>query len=100
MTLKTSEIPAQALRRDAGDLLARIQYQGERIVVTKHGKPIVAMVPIADLELIESALDKGKMELVAFGGTRGSSKEAIVALQAGRALIQLGKNKSKKSKNK
>lgn len=60
MPLKTTEVPAQALRREAGDLLGRIQYQHERVVVTKHGKPIVAMVPIEDLALIESALKKSK----------------------------------------
>lgn len=60
MPLKTTEVPAQALRREAGDLLGRIQYQHERVVITKHGKPIVAMVPIEDLALIESALKKSK----------------------------------------
>jgi prevent-host-death family protein len=58
MPLKTTEIPAQALRREAGDLLGRIQYQHERVTITKHGKPIVAMVPIEDLALIESASKK------------------------------------------
>ena len=62
MTLKTSEVPAQALRREASDLLGRIQYQHERVVITKHGKPIVAMVPIEDLALIESALKKSKSQ--------------------------------------
>jgi prevent-host-death family protein len=60
MPLKTTEVPAQALRREAGDLLGRIQYQHERVIITKHGKPIVAMVPIEDLVRIESALKKAK----------------------------------------
>ena len=62
MPLKTTEVPAQALRREAGDLLGRIQYQHEHVVITKHGKPIVAMVPIEDLALIESARKKAKFD--------------------------------------
>ena len=60
MPLKTTEVPAQSLRREAAELLGRIQYQRERVVITKHGKPIVAMVPIEDLALIESGLKKSK----------------------------------------
>lgn len=60
MPLKTTEVPAQSLRREAAELLGRIQYQRERVVITKHGKPIVAMVPIEDLALIEFGLKKSK----------------------------------------
>ena len=60
MALKTSEIPATALRRESGDLLGRVQYQYERVIITKNGKPAVAMVPLEDLALIESALKKSK----------------------------------------
>ena len=62
MALKTTEVAAQALRREAGDLLGRIQYQHERVTITKHGKPIVAMVPIEDLALIELATKRVKFD--------------------------------------
>jgi prevent-host-death family protein len=56
MALKTSEVPALALRRESGDLLGRVQYHHERMIITKNGRPAVAMVPLEDLALIESAL--------------------------------------------
>ena len=35
----------------------RAAFGGERIVLTRHGKRIAAVVPIADLELLESLED-------------------------------------------
>ncbi|WP_149182960.1 type II toxin-antitoxin system Phd/YefM family antitoxin [Streptomyces sp. TRM49041] len=33
----------------------RVVYGGERVVVTRHGKPLVALVSAADLERLEAA---------------------------------------------
>ena len=30
----------------------RVNYRGERIVIKKHGRPVAALVPVEDLELI------------------------------------------------
>lgn len=35
----------------------RAAFGGERVVLTRHGKRIAAVVPIADLELLESLED-------------------------------------------
>ena len=37
-------------RAQLSDLINRVGYGGERIVLTRHGKPLVALVPAADLE--------------------------------------------------
>jgi prevent-host-death family protein len=48
-----SEIPATQARAEFADLVNRVVYGGERIVVTRHGKPIAALVPAADLERLD-----------------------------------------------
>lgn len=46
----TLEIPVTEARAQLSDLINRVGYGGERIVLTRHGKPLVALVPAADLE--------------------------------------------------
>ncbi len=46
-------------KNQLSELLNRVHYRGERILVTKRGKPIGALVSARDLEMIEKA-DKEK----------------------------------------
>ncbi|MEU1295685.1 type II toxin-antitoxin system Phd/YefM family antitoxin [Streptomyces sp. NPDC005840] len=50
------EIPVTQARAELADLINRVVYGGERVVVTRHGKPLVALVSAADLERL-AALD-------------------------------------------
>ncbi|MFF8647701.1 type II toxin-antitoxin system Phd/YefM family antitoxin [Streptomyces griseoluteus] len=50
------EIPVTQARAELADLINRVVYGSERVVVTRHGKPLVALVSAADLERLE-ALD-------------------------------------------
>ena len=47
------EIPVTQPRAELADLINRVVYGGERVVVTRHGKPLVALVSAADLERLE-----------------------------------------------
>ncbi|MFF5426780.1 MULTISPECIES: type II toxin-antitoxin system Phd/YefM family antitoxin [unclassified Streptomyces] len=49
----TYEIPVTQARAELADLINRVVYGGERVVVTRHGKPLVALVSAADLEELE-----------------------------------------------
>jgi prevent-host-death family protein len=40
-------------REDLAEVVNRVSYRDERIVLTRRGKRLVAVVPIADLELLE-----------------------------------------------
>ncbi|MFD7920852.1 type II toxin-antitoxin system Phd/YefM family antitoxin [Streptomyces sp. NPDC059740] len=51
----TYEIPVTQARAELADLINRVVYGGERVVVTRHGKPLVALVTAADLERLEAA---------------------------------------------
>ncbi|MFD9317700.1 type II toxin-antitoxin system Phd/YefM family antitoxin [Streptomyces sp. NPDC060053] len=57
------EIPVTQARAELADLINRVVYGGERVVVTRHGKPLVALVSAADLERLD-ALDKAAEESV------------------------------------
>ena len=47
------EIPVTQARAELADLINRVVYGGERVVVTRHGKPLAALVSAADLERLE-----------------------------------------------
>ncbi|HEY8983645.1 MAG TPA: type II toxin-antitoxin system Phd/YefM family antitoxin [Streptomyces sp.] len=55
------EIPVTQARAELADLINRVVYGGERVVVTRHGKPLVALVSAADLERPD-ALDTPVLE--------------------------------------
>lgn len=40
------------------DIINRVSYGGERIVLERRGKDVVAMVPVEDLNLIEELEDR------------------------------------------
>src|SRR6185312_6653657 len=44
------EVTIEDVRTNLGDLANRVGYGGERLVITRHGKPVAALVSIADLE--------------------------------------------------
>lgn len=52
-TITTTE-----LRDDAADTLGRVRHAGERLVVTKNGKPTAAIISVNDLELLEKLEDQ------------------------------------------
>ncbi|MFF1273402.1 type II toxin-antitoxin system Phd/YefM family antitoxin [Streptomyces marokkonensis] len=47
------EIPVTRARAELADLINRVVYGGERVVVTRHGKPLVALVSADDLRRLE-----------------------------------------------
>ncbi|MEV0319787.1 type II toxin-antitoxin system Phd/YefM family antitoxin [Streptomyces sp. NPDC050658] len=51
------EIPVTQARAELADLINRVVYGGERVVVTRHGKPLVALVSAADLERLQELAD-------------------------------------------
>ncbi|WP_310435885.1 type II toxin-antitoxin system Phd/YefM family antitoxin [Streptomyces sp. 3330] len=57
------EIPVTQARAELADLINRVVYGGERVVVTRHGKPLVALVSAVDLERLDE-LDKAAEEPV------------------------------------
>lgn len=61
------EIPVTQARAELAELINRVVYGGERVVVTRHGKPLVALVSAADLERLEAAASQTAAEEPAAG---------------------------------
>ncbi|WP_416485075.1 type II toxin-antitoxin system Phd/YefM family antitoxin [Streptomyces sp. CL12] len=66
------EIPVTQARAELADLINRVVYGAERVVVTRHGKPLAALVSAADLARLEAldAVDEPGEEQVASSVSR------------------------------
>ena len=51
--MATSRTTLLKVRGELTELPGRVVYGGERIIVTKHGKPVFAIVPVEDLNRLE-----------------------------------------------
>ncbi|WP_181769074.1 type II toxin-antitoxin system Phd/YefM family antitoxin [Streptomyces albidus (ex Kaewkla and Franco 2022)] len=60
----TYEIPVTQARAALADLINRVVYGGERVVVTRHGKPLVALVSAADLERLQEGSAAAEDEVI------------------------------------
>lgn len=49
-------------RQAFAETVNHVAYKGERVLIQKHGKPVAALVPVADLELIEWLEDQIDVE--------------------------------------
>ncbi|MCD7442770.1 type II toxin-antitoxin system Phd/YefM family antitoxin [Streptomyces lincolnensis] len=58
------EIPVTQARAELADLINRVVYGGERVVVTRHGKPLVALVSAADLERLEELAEPAEEQVI------------------------------------
>jgi len=50
-------LTSEEVRLNLGELINRVRYRNERLRVTRRGKPVMALVPIEDLEFMEKVLD-------------------------------------------
>lgn len=48
-----ADVPTAEARRNLSDILNRVAYGKERVVVTRHGKELAAIVPVEDLRLLD-----------------------------------------------
>ena len=46
-----------AVRKDLSDLIGKVQYRRERLIITKHDKPVAALAPVDDAALLEKIED-------------------------------------------
>jgi prevent-host-death family protein len=50
-------VTAKELKEHSADVLSRVQYGGERIAVTRHGKEVAVVVPMDDARLLDELSD-------------------------------------------
>ncbi|MFF2522872.1 type II toxin-antitoxin system Phd/YefM family antitoxin [Streptomyces liangshanensis] len=70
------EIPVTQARAELADLINRVVYGGERVVVTRHGKPLVALVSAADLEQLEREQEAAEEQVITSVSSVGSVPSA------------------------
>jgi len=72
---QTIEIPASEVRERISDVISRVAYGGERVIISRNGNPQVALISIADLERLKQHDER--LERI--------QKEALEALAASQA---------------
>lgn len=66
---ETRTIAASKARDELGDLLNRVAYSRERVVIERSRKPVAALIPLEDLRLLEALLEERQERLDAEAAT-------------------------------
>lgn len=81
---RKKSLPTAAARDNFADALNRAAYGGERVVLSRRGKPLAAIVPLVDVEAMEaledeldSALIRKRIAEWERSGRRGISLHAL-----------------------
>ena len=76
------EAPAMTVRQRLGELLNEVQYRHGKVVITKAGKPVAALIDIAlfeRLRKLDEEFDVLRAEIAqAFAGKTENEVEALV----------------------
>ena len=76
------EAPAMTVRQNLGELLNEVQYRHGKVLITKAGKPVAALVDIAmftRLRKLDEEFDRMRADLAqAFAGIGEKEVEALV----------------------
>ncbi len=51
-------------RGEFSELVNRAAFGGERVLLTRHGKSVAAIVPVRDMELLEAMEDRADLDAV------------------------------------
>ncbi len=57
-----TRLKASEVREEFADVINRVAYGGERIVVHRRGKDVVALVPVDDVALLQALEDRIDLE--------------------------------------
>jgi len=61
MTMRR-KVASSTARSEFADIVNRAAYAGERVIVHRRKKPVAAVVPLSDLELLEQLEDRIDLE--------------------------------------
>jgi prevent-host-death family protein len=85
--MSKTHVPIGQVKRDLSELVNRVAYGGERIVLTSRGRPKAALVSIADYDrLAESEADRKEARWQAWQQEADRLSEAILARRQGEVL--------------
>lgn len=72
----THDVPVTQARAELADLINRVVYGGEQVVLTRHGKPLVALVSAADLQRLRDLDTVDEEQVISTVSTVGSRPSA------------------------
>jgi prevent-host-death family protein len=73
----THDVPVTQARAELADLINRVVYGGEQVVLTRHGKPLVALVSAAaDLQRLRQLDEQPEEQVISTVSTVGSRASA------------------------
>ena len=78
------------LRRDISELVTRVAFGGERVLIRRNGKPVAAIIAAVDLENLEAMEDRCDLEIarqaLAEDAPRVSHEELLRRLDGERSM--------------
>ena len=77
MTTKQN-IPFSEARIQLTNIMNEVAYRGKRIIITRKGKQIVAIVPLEDLAVIEALENKNDLDAVKNYGRKSPLKRFTI----------------------
>lgn len=72
-----ASISAMKLRTSIGDVLNRIEYKGERVVVERKGTPVAVIIGVDDLRRLEAIEAEREAELIQLA-KRAAAEDGVV----------------------
>ncbi|MFG1807961.1 type II toxin-antitoxin system Phd/YefM family antitoxin [Streptomyces sp. NPDC049040] len=72
----TYDVPVTQARAQLADLINRVVYGGEQVVLTRHGKPLVALVSAADLQRLRDLDEQPEEQVISTVSTVGPGASA------------------------
>ena len=77
----TTEIPVTQARDELAELINRVAYGHERIILTRHSKAVACLVPPEDLQRLESE-GRAAIRLTSAGPPPGIGQPAPLRIAA------------------
>ena len=77
--LGDDDISLAELRAKLGDLVSRVSYKHDRVVITKHGKPVAALISASDMEKFQELEDWNDIQALR-DGLKDAKKNGTVPL--------------------
>lgn len=62
--LMAKSVSVAEAKSQFADMLAKVKHTGERVIIERRGRPIAALVPLADLDRLEEGRSVGLLGLV------------------------------------
>src|SRR5689334_19981128 len=60
---RVTRVSVGELRQSMAEILNQTEYQGERIVIHRRGRDAAALIPLADLKLLERLIEEAEDRL-------------------------------------